>query len=78
LRHAAGAALAEAGCSDKQIASILGHRSQSMTAHYTRQARQRTLASEAMQKLVDRQRRTGTERESGKTSDASGKSSLKK
>ncbi len=66
LRHSASRSLAEAGCTDEEIAAITGHRAREMVAHYTRQARQRRLAEAAINKLVDHEKRTGTERESGK------------
>jgi integrase len=62
LRHTAGKALAEAGCSEKEIQAILGHRTTTMVAHYTRAARQKRLASAAIAKLE----RTGTEHETAK------------
>jgi len=66
LRHSASRGLAEAGCTDEEIAAITGHRAREMVAHYTRQARQRRLAESAISKLVDHEKRTGTEHESGK------------
>jgi len=51
LRHSAGDALAEAGCSAKQIAAILGHKSLSMVQRYTESADQRKLASDAVERL---------------------------
>jgi integrase len=62
LRHSAGRALAEAGCSAHEIQAITGHRTLQMVEHYTKAARQKRLASSAMAKLEG----TGTERESGK------------
>jgi integrase len=53
LRKAAGRRLAEAGCSDKQIAAVLGHTSPSTAAVYTRDADQAKLADDAMQKLAE-------------------------
>ncbi len=47
LRHTAGKRLAEAGCSDREIMAILGHR----TAKYTRGAEQKRLARAAILKL---------------------------
>src|SRR6516225_3534074 len=64
LRHTAGAALAEAGCSEKEIAAVLGHKTLSMVQKYTQGARRKRLASSAIAKLEGRG--TGTERESGK------------
>lgn len=51
LRKAAGRRLAEAGCSAKQIAAILGHTTLSEVERYTRDADQQTLADQAMAKL---------------------------
>lgn len=48
LRKTAGSALAEAGCSTHMIASILGHKTLKETAHYTEEADQLVLATEAM------------------------------
>jgi len=62
LRHTAGKALAEAGCSDKEIQSVLGHRTTAMVSLYTKAARQKTLARAAISKLE----RTGTEQETAK------------
>jgi integrase len=53
LRKATGRRLAEIGCSDKQIAAILGHTSSAVVSIYTRAADQRRLAREAMRKLVE-------------------------
>jgi integrase len=62
LRHTAGRALAEAGCSAHEIQAITGHRTLQMVEHYTKAARQKRLASAAITKLEG----TGTEPESGK------------
>jgi integrase len=62
LRHSAGRALAEAGCSSHEIQSITGHRTLQMVEHYTKAARQKKLASSAISKLEG----TRTERESAK------------
>ena len=51
LRKNAGKALAEAGCGEKEIMAILGHKTVQMVAHYTKRANQRTLARSAMGKL---------------------------
>lgn len=51
LRKAAGRRLAEAGCSDKQIAAVLGHTSPATAAVYTRDADQVRLADDAFAKL---------------------------
>jgi integrase len=69
LRHSAGRALAEAGCSSHEIQAITGHRTLQMVEHYTKAARQKRLASSAIAKLEG----TGTEQESGKPDEGSGK-----
>lgn len=51
LRHTAGTALAEAGCSPHEIAAVLGHKGLQMVEHYTRRAAQRGLARSAIIKL---------------------------
>lgn len=61
LRHTAGRALAEAGCTEKEIQSILGHLTPAMSHHYTSQAGQKKLATKAIAKL----QRTRPEHESG-------------
>jgi integrase len=64
LRHTAGAALAEAGCSEKEIMAVLGHKTLAMVQKYTQGAQRKRLASSAIAKLEGYG--TGTERESGK------------
>ena len=51
VRKAAGALLAEAGCTAHQIAAILGHSDPQTSSIYTRSADKLTLAREAMAKL---------------------------
>jgi integrase len=51
LRKAACRRLAEAGCTEKQIAAISGHRSLAEVARYTRAADQAVLARAAMDKV---------------------------
>lgn len=51
LRKAAGRRLAEAGCTAKQIAAILGHKTLAEVALYTADAEQERLADQAMRKL---------------------------
>lgn len=51
LRKTAAAKLAEAGCSDREIMSITGHRSTEEVTRYTRQADQRVRAKAAILKL---------------------------
>ncbi len=54
LRHTAGKLLAEAGCTDREIMAILGHRTGSMVTRYTRHAEQQRLAKSAIVKLETR------------------------
>jgi integrase len=56
LRKAAARRLAEAGCSDREIASITGHRSIEMVSHYVKEADQRTRSTAAVSKLERRDR----------------------
>lgn len=51
LRKSAASRLAEAGCTDREIMSITGHKSVAMVSHYTKQADQRRRAVSAMSKL---------------------------
>jgi integrase len=51
LRKNAGKALAEAGCGEREIMAILGHKTFQMVSHYTKRANQRILARSAMNKL---------------------------
>ena len=51
LRHTAATALADAGCSDRDIAAITGHKTPSMVRRYTARADQRRRASAAILKL---------------------------
>lgn len=59
LRKSAGRRLAEAGCTEKQIAAILGHKSLNEVARYTREANQAHLADDAMDRLEKAETRTG-------------------
>ena len=54
LRHTAAARLAEAGCTDREIMAILGHKTASMVTKYTRKADQKQLARSAIVKLESR------------------------
>jgi len=56
LRKAAGRRLAEAGCTGREIMSVLGHRTLAQAELYTRDADQAQLAVTAVIKLEDRQR----------------------
>ncbi len=51
LRKTTAAALAEAGASTHEIAAITLHRTMSMVEHYTREANQKQMATEAIRKL---------------------------
>jgi integrase len=53
LRKAACRRLAEAGCTEKQIAAISGHASLNDVARYTKAADQTHLAIAAMRKLSE-------------------------
>ncbi|MEQ9488042.1 MAG: tyrosine-type recombinase/integrase [Alphaproteobacteria bacterium] len=50
LRKNAASALAEAGCTDREIQAITGHKTTAMVGLYTRDARQKHLAKAAMDK----------------------------
>lgn len=50
LRKAAGRRLAEAGCTEKEIAAVLGHTTLTEVARYTRDANQSDLADKAIDK----------------------------
>lgn len=54
LRHTAGRMLAEAGCTDREIMAITGHKTAAMVTRYTRRADQERLARGAITKLVTR------------------------
>ena len=51
LRKSACRRLAEAGCTEKQIAAISGHVSLAEVARYTKAANQEALARQAMQRM---------------------------
>jgi integrase len=57
LRTSCGTNLAEAGCTTREIMSVLGV-TQEMAEHYTREAEQRRLAENAIAKLVAADRNT--------------------
>ena len=59
LRKAAGRRLAEAGCSTKEIAAALGHRTLAEAETYTRDADQSRLADNALAGLLRAETRTG-------------------
>jgi len=50
LRHLAGAALAEAGCSMDEVMAVLGHLTEDEAREYVRQARRKVMARSAMDK----------------------------
>jgi integrase len=50
LRHTAGKKLAEAGCTNKEIQAVLGHRNSQMADHYSRAAEQKILAKRAIER----------------------------
>ena len=54
LRHTAAARLVEAGATDRELMSILGHKTASMVTKYTRRAEQEKLAGAAIVKLARR------------------------
>lgn len=56
LRKAAARRLAEAGCSEKQIAAVTGHKSMEEVARYTRAADQEMLNRQAMGKQLENER----------------------
>jgi integrase len=58
LRKAAAAGLAEIGCTDHEIMSITGHRTQKEVKRYTDAARQKVLADNAIQKVQEDINRT--------------------
>jgi integrase len=58
LRHSTAAELAEAGCTDAQIAAVTGHKSLRMVAKYRAGAAQKRLAKEAMGKRERNEDRT--------------------
>jgi integrase len=58
LRKSAGRRLAEAGCTEKQIAAVLGHTSLGEVARYTREASQEGLADDAIDTLEKAETRT--------------------
>ena len=53
LRKAAARRLAEAGCSEKQIAAVTGHTTLKEVARYTRAANQERLAADAVARLIE-------------------------
>ena len=68
LRHTVGARLAEAGATDREVMSVLGHRTVSMVTKYTRGAEQERLAEAAIVKLETRAPKDGAGTKKGKPS----------
>ncbi|MCH7544708.1 MAG: tyrosine-type recombinase/integrase, partial [Proteobacteria bacterium] len=58
LRYTAATKLAEAGCSNKEIASITGHKSLAMIEKYTRDADQERLSGAAILRWENASRTT--------------------
>lgn len=58
LRYSAASELAEAGCTDHQIAAITGHKSLSMVQKYSKGASQKRLAKQAQTKRDQNKNRT--------------------
>jgi integrase len=56
LRKAAARRMAEAGCTEKEIAAVTGHSTLKEVARYTRGADQKRLAAGAVAKLVEQKR----------------------
>ncbi len=56
LRHTLGTLLAEAGCDERTIASVLGQATTEMAHHYSRTADRRKLAGAAIERLEARDR----------------------
>ncbi|MBS0270755.1 MAG: tyrosine-type recombinase/integrase [Proteobacteria bacterium] len=54
LRHTAGKALAEAGCSPHEIQAVLGHKTLQMVERYTKEANQKKLAGAAVIRMENR------------------------
>lgn len=74
LRKTTATALADAGASAHEIASITLHQTMAMVEHYTRSADQRRLATAAIHKLEVVERGTKRKRKSGNTANQSGNS----
>jgi integrase len=56
VRKEFGAEMADAGCSDEEIAAALGHASTAVTGVYTKGAKQRRLAQNAITKVSNRRK----------------------
>jgi len=57
LRKVAAVRLAEAGCSEREIMAITGHRTSRQVAYYTRSVNQKTLSNSAMDKIIAEENR---------------------
>lgn len=60
LRKTASSRMAEAGCTDREIMAVTGHKTVEMVSKYTRKADQRRRASAAIVKLEQARNKTGT------------------
>ncbi len=65
LRKAAGAAMAESGCTEREIMAVLGHRAESSVRIYVRSADKRRLATSALHKTEVRLSHPNPEADSG-------------
>ena len=65
LRRNATAAMVEAGCTEREVMSITGHRTTSMVSLYSRDVHQAELAKSAMAKLIKNESVANTPRKSG-------------
>jgi integrase len=61
LRKAAARRLAEAGCTEKEIAAVTGHTTLKEVARYTRAADQKRLAAGAVAKLIEQKTDKGSQ-----------------
>lgn len=57
LKKSIAVRLAEAGCSEKEIMAITGHKTSAEVLRYTRGANQKALAEKAMKKMMKKKRR---------------------
>jgi hypothetical protein len=61
LRHLCGGELAEAGCSNRQIMSVLGHLTEKQVQRYVEQANRRRMAHDAQRMRDEMYARQATE-----------------
>lgn len=73
LRHTVGKQLADAGCDERTIAAILGHRTTAMAAHYSRDADNQRRAAVGIRRLERADQRTAREQKVEKTKKRDGK-----